>query len=211
MKQIAQKSLPVVAVCVALLVAVQFVRLLEPAQAREVRAACNGLAPAPTNPAFRCPTKQDPDALCQFPTVAKDFTVQDHTGAEVSLSDYRGQVVLVNFWASWCNVCKSEKPGLEAMQNEFGDEDFAVLALASDSSWTAVKGALPEGTPLKVLLDPPAREDDNLGVVARAWGLKAVPESFLVDRNGVIRHYFINKRTWNGGVAQTCVRALLDE
>jgi hypothetical protein len=60
------------------------------------------------------------------------------------------------------------------------------------------------------MLDPPPR-NENLGAVAQAWGLTAVPESFLVDRNGIVRHYFINKRDWSSDVAETCVQALLDE
>ncbi len=193
------------------ILAVQYVRLLQPAQAREIQAACNGLRPSPKNPMFLCPTKGNPKQLCAFPTAAKEFEVQDHTGKAVSLSDYRGKVVLVNFWASWCDVCRSEKPGLNALQQRYADQGLTVLALASDADWEPVRKALPEGSPLTVLLDPPAASGDNLGAVARAWGLTAVPESFLVDKNGIIRHYFINRRDWESDVAQTCVQALLDE
>lgn len=193
------------------LLAIQYVRLLQPAQAREVQAACNGLHPAPENPAFRCPTSDNPNQLCSFPTAAKDFTAQDYKGQPVSLSHYRGKVVIVNFWASWCKVCASEKPGLEALQREYANTDLVVLALASDQEWSNVRAALPKGTPLKVLLDPPPDEDSNLGTIAKAWGLTAVPESFIVDRNGIVRHYMINKRDWNSDVAKTCLRSLLDE
>lgn len=199
------------AASVTALLAVQYVRLLQPAQAREVRAACNGLRPAPQNPQFHCPTPDDPKALCPFPTPAKEFTAPNYKGEPVTLSQYRGKVVLVNFWASWCKVCASEKPSLEALQNDFSSDEFIVLALASDTEWSKVRAALPKGTPLHVLLDPPPDEDSNLGQIAKAWGLTAVPESFIVDKNGIVRHYLINKRDWDSDIAKTCVRSILDE
>lgn len=187
----------------SVLIAAQFLALLKPAAAREIRAACNGLRPAMTN-----------SALGTIPTAAEEFTAQAPGGEQVSLSDYRGEVVMVNFWASWCEVCKAEKPSLEALQEDLGREGLRVLSLASDDNWDVVQealdGALPAGTPLEVLLDPPA-DGDNLGRIARAYGIGAVPETFLIDRDGTVRQYFINKRTWNSRVAKTCIRAFLDE
>lgn len=180
---------------------VQYLRLLRPAQARAVEAACKGLRPAPTNDALGRLTQ---------PVLAPDFEVQDHTGRMVKLSDYRGRVVVLNFWASWCNVCKSEKPSLEAFRDDFDTDDVAVLALASDHEWDAVKEALPDGSPLTVLLDPPD-DDGNIGAVAKRYGIGAVPESFVIDREGLIRYYFVNKRDWSGAAAQTCLRALVNE
>lgn len=210
-QRILNKFVLVVAVLITVLLVAQFVRLLKPAQARAIEAACNGLRPAPTNPQFACPTSANPQQLCTFPTAAKEFTVQDYKGRSVSLSDYRGKVVLLNFWASWCDVCKSEKTGLHDLQRELGDDGLVVLALASDQQWEPVRKALPGGSPLSVMLDPPASPEDNLGTIARAWGLTAVPESFLIDRNGIVRHYFINRRDWHSDVARTCIQALLDE
>jgi thiol-disulfide isomerase/thioredoxin len=195
-----RKVIAVMVVSVAVLVlGVQFMRMVRPAAAREVAAACRGLKPAPKNASYS-----------QFPATAKAVSLQDHEGKKVSLTDYRGKVVLVNFWASWCGVCKSEKPSLKRLQRDLGGDDFTVLALASDKNWDAVKKSLPKGTPFKVLLDPPP-DDGNLGAVARAFGITAVPESFLIDKRGVVRRYFINKRNWNSDVAKTCIRALMDE
>jgi thiol-disulfide isomerase/thioredoxin len=156
-------------------------------------------------------------------------------GNDVSLHDYRGKVVLINFWASWCGVCKTEKPGLAAMASEMANDDFVVLAMASDRAWpdalTAVleavaphavpegappakvneafRRALPDGTPFKLLLDPPPG-DENIGKITASWGIKAVPESALIDRQGNIRAYFVNKRDWQSPVAETCLRAVID-
>ena len=189
-----------IAIAVPLLgISVYFVSMLKTAEAREVEAACNGLRGTDKSPTF----------AQAFPTAAKDFKLQDWQGKQVSLADYRGKVVLVNFWASWCKTCRSEKPSLESFASDLGN-DVVVLALASDNDWQKVKGALPNGTNLTVLLDPPP-EGDNFGPTARAYGIKAVPETFVIDKEGVVRHYLVNKRDWKSGIARTCVEALVRE
>lgn len=209
-----------------------FLWMVPNAAQRELTAACRGLkVEAELNPAL-CPD----GASCALPVPAPDFTATDITGKAVKLSDFRGKVVLLNFWASWCGVCKTEKPKLNEMAGEMASNDFVVLALASDHSsadaMTAIlealapqavpKGkptmeaasaayrqALPNGTPFKVLIDPPAG-DDNIGKITASWGIKAVPESALIDRQGNIRAYFVNKRDWQSPVAQTCLRSVID-
>jgi thiol-disulfide isomerase/thioredoxin len=130
----------------AVIVVGMFVWMVPPAAAREAKAACGGLRPTMTNP-----------ALGQLPTVAPDFTVTGHDGKQVKLSDFRGKVVLLNFWASWCGVCKSEKPSLEEMTRHMAGDQFAVVTLASDKEWKPVQEALPNGSPFQVFLDPPDR------------------------------------------------------
>jgi hypothetical protein len=74
----------------------------------------------------------------------------------------------------------------------------------------AYRQGLPSGTSFNVLLDPPSG-DGNIGAIAASWGIKAVPESALIDRQGNIRAYFVNKRDWDTPVAETCLRSLIDE
>ena len=185
-----------------------FLWMVPNAAARELAAACRGLrAEVELNPAL-CPGGQS----CAAPVPAPEFTAMDITGKMVKLSDFRGKVVLLNFWASWCGVCKTEKPGLNAMASEMANrDDFVVLALASDhapaDAMTAVldtlaPGALPEGG---------AAGDENIGKITASWGIKAVPESALIDRKGNIRAYFVNKRDWESPVARTCLRSVIDE
>lgn len=222
--------------CVALfglITAGAFLWMVPSGASRETKAACRGLkGDLPVNGAL-CPGGKP----CSLPVRAPDFTAVDHKGKPVKLSDFRGKVVLLNFWASWCGVCKTEKPALYSMADDMASDDFVVLALASDHTWTDVLGALveglaptyrmpekldmqsalkaysealPRGIPFNVLLDPPAG-DGNIGSITASWGITAVPESALIDRDGTIRAYFVNKRDWESPVAKTCLRSVIDE
>jgi len=209
-----------------------FLWMVPNAAARELQAACRGLKAEPELNAALCPG----GTACTLPAPAPDFVAKDVTGKDVKLSDYRGKVVLLNFWASWCGVCKTEKPALNAMAGDMASGDFVVIALASDHKWedaltgvlealapevvpagpptmekvsAAFRQALPRGTPFKVLLDPPPG-DENIGKITASWGIKAVPESALIDRQGNIRAYFVNKRDWQSPVAETCLRSVID-
>jgi thiol-disulfide isomerase/thioredoxin len=209
-----------------------FMWMVPSAAAREEKAACRGLHGYDPLNAALCT-----GGNCALPTPAPDFTAMDHDGKPVKLSDFRGKVVLVNFWASWCGVCKTEKPSLNKMAENLASDDFVVIALASDHSWTDVllslvdslapgqkpKGevsfeqalaayqkSLPDGIPFKVFIDPP-KGDGNIGQIAASWGISAVPESALIDRKGNIRAYFVNKRDWTTNVAETCLRSVIDE
>ena len=197
MNPVARYSLLVASALAVCGVAAYFFVLLGSAQAREVDAACRGLRPTATSPTFNQ----------EFPAPAKDFTAQNWDGQMVKLSDYRGKVVLVNFWASWCKTCAAEKPSLNELQRELAGDDVVVLALASDKDWTDVKKKLAGGSPLTVLLDPPQGED-TFGPIAKAYGIKAVPETFVIDKEGRVHYYIVNKRDWTSGIAQTCVEAL---
>lgn len=224
---------------IGIIVLLFFLWMVPNAAVREAKAACAGLKSQPALNSALCPGGA---STCDYPVAAPDFTAYDHNGKPVKLSQFRGKVVLLNFWASWCGVCKTEKPRLEEMAAKLGSDDFVVLGLASDRSWPDVLTAivaslapqvklpaseagatptlaqaldlyqrgLPNGISFQVLLDPPAG-DDNIGQIAASWGIKAVPESALIDRNGNIRHYFVNKRDWHTPVAQTCLRSVIDE
>lgn len=227
-----------IAAAIGLALVAMFMWMVPSAAAREAQSACRGLKGfQPLNPAL-CPDGKP----CNLPVPAPDFEAVDHQGKPVKLSDFQGRVVLLNFWASWCGVCKTEKPSLVRMTEDLQGDDFVVVTLASDKNWANVLAAsiaslnknahlpapdedgnykleeilpvynkaLPDGVPYKVLLDPP-QGDSNMGPITLSWGLKAVPESALIDRKGNIRAYFVNKREWDSSVAQTCLRSVIDE
>lgn len=212
-----------------------FLWMVPHAAVREAHAACAGLGSQPPINAKVCPN----GASCTYPIPAPDFTAYDNNNKPVHLKDFRGKVVLLNFWASWCGVCKTEKPHLQQMAADMAGSEFVVIALASDRNWTDVLLALvdalaptvklpsgknialsdalrayqlglPAGTAFKVLLDPP-KGDDNIGQIAASWGITAVPETALIDREGNLRHYFVNKRDWQMPVAETCLRSVIDD
>ncbi|MCE9576653.1 MAG: TlpA family protein disulfide reductase [Deltaproteobacteria bacterium] len=176
-----------------------FVWMVQPAAARETDAACKGMRGNPQNP-----------VLGRIPRPAPDVSLKGIDGREVKISDYKGKVVLVHFWASWCGACEDEKPTLMAMTRDLAGPDFAVVTIASDMDWAAVKKSLPDGAPYQVFLDPPA-EEGRIGPLTGTWGTKAVPESFLIDRKGRLRYWFDNRRDWDSAVVETCLQSIIDE
>jgi peroxiredoxin len=202
MKQIRRPLFLLAAGAIIALLGVQYLRLLRPAQAREVEAACRGLHANPVN-----------KRLGRMPAVAPDFSAQDWTGKRVKLSDYRGKVVLLHFWGAWCVTCKVEEPSIEDLAGEMsgaGRDDIEVLAVASDDTWDEVRKEMPNGSNMHVLLDP-SEDDQKIGPIARAFGVEALPESFIIDRDGIIKYYMDNRRDWHSDVEQTCLHSVIDE
>jgi cytochrome c biogenesis protein CcmG, thiol:disulfide interchange protein DsbE len=187
------------AITLAGAMAALFVWMTPRAAAREVKAACTGLQSSQTN------TK-----LGKLPVAAPDLIAPDHEGKQVKLSDFRGKVVVLNFWGSWCSVCKSEKPSLSAMTRDLAQDGFEVITVSSDTGWDAIRRVLPDGAPYRVLLDQTA-DDGEVGPLAHAWGVTKVPETFIIDKQGQVRMYLVNKRDWRGDIAHTCIQSLIDE
>lgn len=137
--------------------------------------------------------------------MATDFTLKDYQGRSVSLSQMRGKVVFLNFWATWCPPCVEEMPSLEALAKAFaGREDFVLLGVSEDKGFDEIRRFFAQGTALTVLLDEDWR-------VAHEWGTEKLPETFLIDKQGRVRHYIVNKRDWAGPKAAACIESLLEE
>lgn len=193
-------ALALVGAASALLVG-YFVWMIQPAAAHESVAACNGLKANPKN-----------QSLGSIPRPAPEFpkSLLDVHGKPLQLANYKGKVILVHFWASWCGACEQEKPSLIKMAEDLTGPDFQVVTVASDLDFGAVKRALPHGAPFQVFLDKPD-EEGSIGPLTSSWGTHAVPESFLIDRRGFIRMYFDNRRDWDSPVAETCIQSVIDE
>ncbi len=112
---------------------------------------------------------------------AADFTLKDSAGQPVRLSEYKGKVVLLDFWATWCGPCKVEEPWLKEFETTYKDRGFAVLGVSMDEDgWDAVKPYIEKQKfNFRVLLATP--EIDKLYPGMEAW-----PTSFLIDRQGRI-------------------------
>jgi cytochrome c biogenesis protein CcmG/thiol:disulfide interchange protein DsbE len=112
---------------------------------------------------------------------ARDFTLSSLDGSEVSLSDYRGDVVLVNFWATWCAPCRAEIPALEAAYQARKDDGLVVLGVNIQESSQVIEPFAEEfAMSYPVLLDEQSR-------VMEAYRGLGLPMSILVDRDGVIQ------------------------
>jgi peroxiredoxin len=114
-------------------------------------------------------------------TVAGDFTLKDENGATVKLSDYRGKVVLLNFWATWCGPCGVEIPWFTDFEQKYKSQGFAVLGVSMDEDgWAAVKPFVAERKiNYRILLG-----NDSLAQLY--GGLDSLPTSFLIDREGKV-------------------------
>lgn len=111
---------------------------------------------------------------------APDFTLTDLDGNKVSLSDFRGQYVYLNFWASWCPPCKAEMPDIEKIHREYKDKGLVVLAVDLGEGRADVEEFIESGGyTFSVLLD-------QGGSAAKEFGVSAIPVSCFIDKEGNI-------------------------
>jgi thiol-disulfide isomerase/thioredoxin len=129
----------------------------------------------------------------------------DLSGRRVDLKDLRGRVVLVNFWATWCEPCLAEMPSLERLKGQLAARPFEILAVNYGESAAKVAGFLgKQGVSLPVLLDPDRKAAD-------AWNAKGLPMTFLVDAKGRVRYSAFGERDWSAGESLRVVEELLAE
>ncbi len=179
---------------------VQYVRALAPSAQEDRMSPCRALKPTQFNP-----------RLGSFPSHAIDFSAPDAAGRKVSLAQHRGRVVFLNFWQTACPPCLEEMPSMERLAAHHARDGLSVLALASERSFEPIEkffGGRP--TTMTVLLDPPDG-DENVGRISLGYGTQKWPETYLIDKRGVVRYYYINSRDWTSPRAQQCIQALLDE
>lgn len=118
---------------------------------------------------------------------APDFALWSLDGQTVRLSDFRGRVVLINFWATWCGPCRGEMPEIEAVYRQFKDQDFMVLAINEENTSLDEARKLARDFRDELDLTFPILLDGPDGQVFRQYRLYGLPSSFIVDKEGVIR------------------------
>jgi peroxiredoxin len=123
---------------------------------------------------------------------APDFSLPDVEGKTVRLSDYRGKVVFVNFWATWCKPCKEEMPSMQILWENFKSEDFVMLAISMDRVTT--KKDIPPFIESMKLTFPILT--DSWGQTDKRYKLMGVPETYIIDQSGVLREKVIGPRDW---------------
>ena len=116
---------------------------------------------------------------------APGFTLKDFNGKSVSLSDYRGKVVIIDFWASWCAPCRSSMPGLKGLQKAYQDQGVVMIGVSLDRTEAAAANYLKDNGYDDVIgLWESASASQN---VARLYGVSGIPHTLVLDRNGIIR------------------------
>ena len=124
--------------------------------------------------------------------VAPDFQLEDTKGNEVSLSELRGKIVLINFWATWCPPCIEEMPSMERLNEVLAGDDFVMLAINTEENGRNVVPAFLEKTPYTF----PILYDDK-GVVQKRYGVYKFPESFIVGKDGKVVEKIIGPLDWS--------------
>jgi peroxiredoxin len=134
---------------------------------------------------------------------APSLALQDLAGHEHRLADYRGKVVLVNFWATWCEPCRAEMPSMDRLRRSLAGQPFEVLAVNLAEPLSRIErfaGETPLGFPL-------LRDRD--GMVGKAWGARVLPASYLVGRDGRIRYVAYGELDWSSDAVRSKVIELI--
>ncbi len=122
---------------------------------------------------------------------APDFTFPGLDGKNTSLSNYKGKVVLVNIWATWCPPCVYEMPSMQKLYNEFNGKNFEILAVSIDAAGVDAVAPFMK----KHKLSFPALMDPK-GTIKSMYRVTGIPESFIIDKQGVLVGKIIGARDW---------------
>jgi cytochrome c biogenesis protein CcmG/thiol:disulfide interchange protein DsbE len=145
---------------------------------------------------------------------APQFHATDlRTGRPVTLADYRGKVILLNVWATWCPPCRVEMPSMQRLHQKLAGTDFRIVAVSVDGDpFYAAEQEGPRevmafvngmGLTFDILHDPS-------GSIRTTYQTTGVPESFVIDRDGVIVKKVIGAAEWDGPANEAIIRRLLD-
>lgn len=123
--------------------------------------------------------------------VAPDIDLTSIDGKQSKLSDYRGKAVFLNFWASWCNPCKAELRDIQDMSRKMDGKPFEIVAVSVDTTGAdKLKEFLNDrGISFPVFLDPTMTS-------AKRYGVTGFPETFILDKKGVIAKRYVGPRDW---------------
>jgi peroxiredoxin len=134
---------------------------------------------------------------------APALELEDIEGKMHRLADYRGKVVLVNFWATWCEPCREEMPSMEALRASLQGRPFVVLAVNVGEGARAARGFAD-----KVSLRFPLLLDRDTKTT-RAWGARVLPASFVVGPDGRIRYSCLGAIDWAGAPVKSAIERLM--
>jgi thiol-disulfide isomerase/thioredoxin len=124
---------------------------------------------------------------------------------EVKLSDYKGHVVYLDFWATWCSPCRKSFPWMDEMQQRYKDKGLKVVAISVDRKRDIIEKFLKEMEPSFTVAQ------DDQGAVAKAYQLRGMPTSFLIDREGHIALTHMGFRTKERDKLESAIQTLLEK
>lgn len=140
---------------------------------------------------FKVDSSQTPPVGPRVGFQAPDFSVATLDGQNLSLSDYRGKVVMLNFWATWCIPCRTEMPSMERLYARYGGSSFEILAISGGEDESAVRPFVDD-----FKLNFPIALDSPMDIY-NAYKVTAIPSTYLVNRDGVITHRFFGAVEWD--------------
>lgn len=135
---------------------------------------------------------------------AADFTLKDINGNPVSLSSFRGKVVLLNFWATWCPPCKAEIPSMNKLQQMLKSKGLVILAVSTDRAVADVKDFLKKNPVTFTVV-----VDYNLSVSRSLYKVFMMPTTFLIDKRGVIVKKYFGEQDWTDPEILKDIEAIL--
>jgi peroxiredoxin len=140
---------------------------------------------------FLIPDKKEYSQIVEIGKPAPEFAYNDYKGKLWKMSDLKGKVVYINFWATWCTTCKAEMPSKEALYNLMQGKPFQMLGMLFRDDPANLPGYYK-----KQKVSPPTLiSPDNES--AKLFGITGVPETFLVDKEGIVREKFVGPREWD--------------
>ncbi len=148
-------------------------------------------------------------------TPAPAFQVHDLDGNPVSLAELRGEVILLNIWATWCPPCREEMPSMQRLHEELGPEGLRVVAVSIDARPGAADPAGRPGGDIRAFAEGMQLSfdiwHDPPGAIQRTYRTTGVPESFVIDRRGIIVKKVIGPTEWDSEANMELIRRLLEE
>ena len=136
---------------------------------------------------------------------APDFTLSNPAGKKVSLKDFRGKLVFLNFWATWCEFCRDEMPAMDRLYREFKGKGFEILAVnVKDNRKDALAFAKKLKISYPIVLDP----EGEVGLLYGAFGM---PTTYLIDRKGMVLARLWGPAEWYSPQARNLIKALLEQ
>jgi peroxiredoxin len=136
---------------------------------------------------------------------APAFTLMSIDGGQQRISDFKGKIILLNFWATWCPNCREEMPSLEKLWEKYRSKGLVVIAISVDRNRGEIRSfAQEQGLTFPILLDPD-------GAVRKEYEITALPMTYIIGKDGKISGRMYGSREWAGQEADSLMEHLLQQ